>query len=389
MMKDSHNKADASTSRMGNSVQASPDGNPIQAAACAQDANDQAGQGQLLGDTIASKPPVPAGPRKDARVFTDWIRSVVEGKAGIPDELLNKLRRLLRQQLKKHNLWQHCVDSKTFEDHLHECFMFVFYGRGNKNKQFGYFINQVIEHGMSIDALVHQRVKFYMQDVHCALFPQHAAVYKNLRDAIQIAVEVRDVTKKDICRRRVRRDTPTLSANQLRKHVISCPFWQAAALTIRKRGVKPTELASEAVLEMIRIGMTPFLFDDLLASVIEASDSKMQASESNHEHRVSNFEMDAAEKSEWTRQIEYEEFAEELLKLIERESRGNEKMQIVLKTLIEQIRQNNSATVSEMAESIGLSRQLWNYYVVRAREIVVNRLRSPDEAAELLADEEE
>lgn len=139
--------------------------------------------------------------------------------------------------------------------------MFVFYGRGKKNKQFGYFINQVIEHGMSIDALVHQRVKFYMQDVHCAS-SQHAAVYENLRDAIQIAVEVRDVTKKDICRRRVRRDTPTLSANQLRKHVISCPFWQAAALTIRKRGVKPTELASEAVLEMIRIGMTPFLFDD-------------------------------------------------------------------------------------------------------------------------------
>lgn len=88
MMKDSHNKADASTSRMGNSVQASPDGNPIQAAAHAQDANDQAGQGQLLGGHHREQTTCTAGPRKDARVFTDWIRSVVEGKAGIPDEVL-------------------------------------------------------------------------------------------------------------------------------------------------------------------------------------------------------------------------------------------------------------------------------------------------------------
>lgn len=315
--------------------------------------------------------------RIDAEVFTDYIRSLSHGEPDALDKVLEKLRRLLRSQMKRRNLWNRSFITNEFEDRLHDCFIFVFFGEGKKSGQLAYLVKRV-EHGDSIDAIVHQRVKWFSHDLHRKLFPEDAAVYRNLKLAIQITADAIGVTKDVLCGWSDGADQQTIRSEHLLDYVANCPHWKKVIPTIRNRNA--ASLTSEAIMEMVGIGIVPIPFDDLLDSVLAASARVIPPSPLGKRDPMSFARNVVAVPSEAACRIELCEHIEEIMGKLQRPGQvKQEMMRKVLETLVDPLRRSDKITVSEMAESIGISRQLWNYYVVTLRKHIVTHNQREDE----------
>ena len=130
----------------------------------------------------------------DADVFTRHVRSWDDGDDDVPTEVFDKLRRLLRGQLRKRNLLssnagpfgysgRRLDDDEVLSDLVGDAYARTFFGVGkDAGKQRGYLMAQVRKNS-NIDALVHSQLGFFVHDLHRAAYPREAAIFKNVMGA--------------------------------------------------------------------------------------------------------------------------------------------------------------------------------------------------------------
>ncbi len=330
------------------------------------------------------------------RVFTEYVEQLDQSTVDFPFEVRSKFRKLLRTQLRRHGLWQNSPsllnydgtswrDMNVLDDLVNDCFCAVILGVGEKIGEQLAYLKQQIQLGNSIDALVSQKIRFYVHDLHLAAFPESAGVYKNLRKALKHLVSVPNpklslLAEEEGLYGEIGSPAPAAVALAvLDQHVRACSRWALALPRVRRFSRIATELTTNAVEAMPEAGKIPFLFSELKTAVSDNAFEPLP----NVEHKaVAEFSEDEDQLPVFTRMVsgedrydkQHEELDEQVQRAVEAIDRAKrrplvrEKMKEIVRRLAHNVHDGKSLTQADLAREMGIAPQTLNDYMRFIRE---------------------
>lgn len=330
------------------------------------------------------------------RVFTAYVEQLDRSTAEFPFEVRSKFRKLLRSQLMRHGLWQSSPsllkydgaswkEMEVLDDLVDDCFGAVILGVGDKTGEQLAYLKQQIQLGNSIDALVTQKIRFYVHDLHLAAFPDSAGVYKNLRKALKLVVSAPNpklslLAEEEGLYGEIGRPTSTpVTLSVLDQHVRTCSRWAAALPRVQRFSRIATELTSNAVEVMPEAGKIPFLFGELKTAV---SKNAFELLPNVEQRAVAEFNDDDDQFPVFTRMVDgedryekqHEELDEQVQRAIEAIDRAKrrplirEKMKVIVRRLANNVRDGHSLSQADLAREMGIAPQTLNDYMRFIRE---------------------